>query len=56
MSMYRFIFSGGERESTQMDMTGVGAKQLGKVSSREALDPFLSKYGLKRRMGTNLQK
>ena len=50
-------FSGGERESTQMDMTGVGAAaKLGKVSSREALDPFLSKYGLKRRMGTNLPK
>ena len=50
-------FSGGERESTQMDMTGSGAAaKLGKVSSREALDPFLTKYGLKRRMGTAIPK
>ena len=50
-------FSGGERESTQMDMTGSGAAaKLGKVSSREAIDPFLSKYGLKRRMGSDLPK
>lgn len=50
-------FSGGERESTQMDMTGSGAAaKLGKVSSREALDPFLLKYGLKRRMATQIPK
>lgn len=50
-------FSGGVRESTQMDMTGQGAAaKLGKVSAREALDPYLSKYGLKRRMGTDLPK
>lgn len=50
-------FSGGERESTQMDMTGSGAAaKLGKVSSREAIDPFLSKYGLSRRMGSNIPK
>jgi len=50
-------FSGGERESTQMDMTGSGeAAKLGKVSSREAIDPFLSEYGLKRRMGTDIPK
>lgn len=48
-------FSGGVRESTQMDMTGQGAAaKLGKVSSREAIDPFLSKHNLSRRMGTEL--
>lgn len=50
-------FSGGVRESTQMDMTGSGAAaKLGKVSSTEAIDPYLSKHGLKRRMGSNLPK
>ena len=50
-------FSGGVRESTQMDMTGVGAAaKLGKVSSREAIDPYISKLGLKRRMGTQIPK
>jgi hypothetical protein len=50
-------FSGGVRESTQMDMTGKGAAaKLGKVSAREALDPYLSSKGLKRRMGTDLPK
>tara|TARA_Y100000034_G_C6851661_1_gene386416 strand:- start:10 stop:1386 length:1377 start_codon:yes stop_codon:yes gene_type:complete len=48
-------FSGGERESTQMDMTGSGeAAKLGKVSSREAIDPYISKFGLRRRMATVL--
>ena len=50
-------FSGGERESTQMDMTGSGAAaKLGKVSSIQALDPFLRKCNLKRRMGTQIPK
>lgn len=50
-------FSGGVRESTQMDMTGSGAAaKLGKVSSQKAIDPYLSKMGLKRRMGTNIPK
>lgn len=50
-------FSGGVRESTQMDMTGAGAAaKLGKVSAREALDPYLKKNNLKRRMGTDLPK
>ena len=50
-------FSGGVRESTQMDMTGSGAAaKLGKVSAIEAIDPYLSKHGLKRRMGSNLPK
>ena len=48
-------FSGGVRESTQMDMTGSGAAaKLGKVSSREAIDPYLTPLGLKRRMGAAL--
>jgi hypothetical protein len=50
-------FSGGVRESTQMDMTGSGAAaKLGKVSSTEALNPFLQPLGLNRRMGTDLPK
>ena len=51
-------FSGGVRESTQMDMTGAGAAaKLGKVSSREAIEPFLRDFpNLKRRMGTDLPK
>ena len=50
-------FCGGIRGSTQMDMTGSGAAaKLGKVSSREAIDPFLQKYGLKRRMATEIPK
>jgi hypothetical protein len=50
-------FSGGERESTQMDMTGSGAAaKLGKVSSIQAIDPFLRKLNLKRRMGTSIPK
>lgn len=50
-------FSGGVRESTQMDMTGSGAAaKLGKVSSREAIDPYLAKNRLKRRMGTDIPK
>lgn len=50
-------FSGGERESTQMDMTAVGASaKLGKVSSANAIDPFIRKYNLKRRMGTHIPK
>ena len=50
-------FSGGVRESTQMDMTGSGAAaKLGKVSSTEAIDPFLTKHGLKRRMGSDIPK
>jgi len=49
-------FSGGVRESTQMDMTGQGAAaKLGKVSAREAIDPFLQSMGpLRRRMGTEI--
>ena len=52
-------FSGGVRESTQMDMTGAGAAaKLGKVSANEAINPFLN--GLapaqKRRMGTQIPK
>ena len=48
-------FSGGERESTQMDMTGSGeAAKLGKVSSREAIDPYIKKFVLSRRMATEL--
>ena len=49
-------FSGGVRESTQMDMTGQGAAaKLGKVSSREAIDPFLQSMGqMRRRMGTEI--
>lgn len=49
-------FSGGVRESTQMDMTGQGAAaKLGKVSAREAIDPFLKSMGpLRRRMGTEI--
>ena len=50
-------FSGGERESTQMDMTETGASaKLGKVSSIVAIDPYLTKLGLKRRMGRELPK
>ena len=52
-------FSGKERESTQMDMTGAGAAaKLGKVSSREAIDPFLNSMSppLKRRMATDLPR
>lgn len=52
-------FSGGVRESTQMDMTGAGAAaKLGKVSAREAIDPFLNGMApaQKRRMGTELPK
>ena len=50
-------FSGGERESTQMDMTGKGAAaKLGKVSSTEAIDPYLQKFNLARRMGTKLPR
>ena len=50
-------FSGGVRESTQMDMTGSGAAaKLGKVSSIQAIDPYLSKEKLKRRMGTDIPK
>jgi len=50
-------FSGGVRESTQMDMTGSGAAaKLGKVSSQKAIDPYLGKIGLKRRMGANIPK
>ena len=48
-------FSGGERESTQMDMTETGATaKLGKVSSIVAIDPYIKKLGLKRRMGREL--
>ena len=50
-------FSGGVRESTQMDMTGSGAAaKLGKVSSIQAIDPYLNKEKLKRRMGTDIPK
>ena len=50
-------FSGGERESTQMDMTETGATaKLGKVSSIVAIDPYLKRLGLKRRMGSSLPK
>lgn len=50
-------FSGGVRESTQMDMTGVGeAAKLGKVSSIEAIDPYLTRHSLQRRMGSSLPK
>lgn len=38
-------------------MTGAGAAaKLGKVSAREAIDPFLTPMALKRRMGTNIPK
>tara|TARA_B100002019_G_scaffold82815_1_gene71551 strand:+ start:6590 stop:7969 length:1380 start_codon:yes stop_codon:yes gene_type:complete len=50
-------FSGGERETTQMDMTEAGAAaKLGKVSSRYAIDPFINQRGLKRRMGTEIPR
>ena len=50
-------FAGGPRESTQMDMGGVGAAaKLGKVSANEAIEPFIRKHGLQRRMGTHLPK
>ena len=50
-------FSGGERESTQMDMTETGAAaKLGKVSSIVAIDPYIKKLGLKRRMGSDLPR
>ena len=52
-------FSGGVRESTQMDMTGAGAAaKLGKVSAREAIDPFLNSLSpaQSRRMGSSLPK
>ena len=50
-------FSGGIRESTQMDMTGAGsAAKLGKVSSNEAIEPYISKFNLERRMGADLPK
>ena len=50
-------FSGGIRESTQMDMTGSGAAaKLGKVSSEKAIDPYISRFGLKRRMGRTIPK
>ena len=52
-------FSGGIRESTQMDMTGKGAAaKLGKVSSIQAIDPYLNKLTVKiqRRMGTDIPK
>jgi hypothetical protein len=52
-------FSGGVRESTQMDMTGAGAAaKLGKVSAREAIDPFLNGMApaQKRRMGSELPR
>jgi len=48
-------FSGGVRETTQMDMTGKGAAaKLGKVSAREAIDPYLQANTLARRKGTEL--
>lgn len=50
-------FSAKPRESTQMDMTGSGeAAKLGKVSSTQAIDPFLNTHNLKRRMGTDIPK
>lgn len=50
-------FSGNQRESTQMDMTGKGeAAKLGKVSSIIAIDPFLRRYALRRRMGTSIPR
>lgn len=50
-------FSGGVRETSQMEMTGVGAAaKLGKVSTIEAIDPYLSRYGLKRRKGNEVPK
>lgn len=50
-------FSGGERETTQMDMTEAGAAaKLGKVSSREAIDPYINQFGLKRRMASQIPK
>ena len=50
-------FSGGVREGVQMDATGAGASaKLGKVSSREAIDPFLNKYGLSRLKTTDIPK
>ncbi len=50
-------FSGGKRESTQMDMTGQGAAaKLGKVSSTKAIGPYLTPLGLTRTMGTQLPK
>ena len=50
-------FSGGVRESTQMDMTGSGAAaKLGKVSARESIDPFIGNLGLSRRMGSQLPR
>ena len=50
-------FSGGERESTQMDMTETGAAaKLGKVSSIVAIDPYIKVLGLKRRMGSDLPR
>jgi hypothetical protein len=50
-------FSGGKRESTQMDMTGKGeAAKLGKVSSTKAIGPYLRPLGLSRTMGTDLPR
>lgn len=50
-------FSGGIREGVQMDATGAGASaKLGKVSSREAIDPFLNKYGLERLKTSDIPK
>ena len=50
-------FSGGARETTQMDMTGQGeAAKLGKVSSQQAIDPFLSTKKFQRLMAKDLPK
>lgn len=50
-------FSGGERETTQMDMTESGASaKLGKVSLTQAIDPFINQFGLKRRMASEIPK
>jgi hypothetical protein len=50
-------FSGGERETTQMDMTEAGAAaKLGKVSSKYAIDPFINAKGLSRRMATSIPR
>lgn len=50
-------FSGGVREGVQMDATGQGASaKLGKVSTVEAIDPYLAKFGLQRLKTSEIPK
>ena len=51
------VSSGGERESNQIELSATGgAARLGKASADMAVTPFLSRYGLKRYMGSQLPK